>query len=135
MSSFLTLDGNSFSSLEEAQANVQSMCNEIDKFHVFHIQEVRLLPENHWQHFESFSTPDEHATKFYAAADDAWFCVYDPLNGESQYVQGKTEVLGLLEIGFPTYLTHIGKTKIFKHTGEVNTNDDSAFWPYEMVQA
>lgn len=135
MSSFLTLDEKSFSSLEEAQANVQAVCAEVDKFHAFYVQEVSLLPEGHWQHSERFETPSEHATKFDAAAENAWFCVYDPLSGESQYVQGKAAVLALLEIGFPTYLTYLGKTKIFQHTGAVNTSDDSAFWPYVEVQA
>jgi hypothetical protein len=135
MSSFLTTDGKAFASLEAAQANVQAMCNEINKFHVFYVQEVKLLPEDHWQHFEKFESPSEHATKFDAAANDAWFCVYDPLSGESQYVQGKAAVLALLGIKFPTYLTYLGKTKIFQHTGAVNTNDDSAFWPYVEVQA
>jgi hypothetical protein len=135
MSSFLTTDGKTFSSLEEAQANVQAMCDEIDKFHVFYVQEVALLPEGYWQHFEKFATLGEHTTKFDAAAEDAWFCVYDPLGGESQYVQGKAAVLALLETGLPTYLTHLGKTKIFQHTGAVNTNDESAFWPYVEVQA
>ena len=135
MSSFLTTDGKSFSSLEEAQANVQAMCAEVDKFHAFYIQEVGLLPEGHWQHFSKFETPSEHAIKFQAAADDAWFCVYDPLSGESRYEQGKAAVLELLEIGLPAYLTHLGKTKIFKHTGAVNTDDDSGFWPYVEIQA
>jgi hypothetical protein len=135
MSSFLTLDGKSFASLEEAQANVQAMCAEVDKFHAFYVQVVNRLPEGHWQHLEKFDTPSEHAAKFDAAADDAWFCVYDPLGGESQYVQGKVAVLALLETGLPTYLTHLGKTKIFQHTGAVNTKDDSAFWPYVEVQA
>lgn len=135
MSSFLTTDSKSFASLEEAQANVQAMCAEIDKFHVFYVQEVNRLPEGHWQHLEKFDTPSEHATKFQAAADDAWFCIYDPLGGESQYVQGKAATLAMLDTGLPAYLTHLGKTKIFKHTGAVNTNDASAFWPYEEIQA
>lgn len=135
MSSFLTTDGKSFSSLEEAQANVLAMCAEVDKFHAFYVQEVKLLPEGHWQHFEKFETPSDHATKFYAAADAAWFCVYDPLSGESSYVQGKSATAAILDTGFPVYLTHLGKTRIFQHTGEVSANDDSGFWPYVEIQA
>lgn len=135
MSLFLTTDGKSFSSLEEAQTNVLAMCAEVDKFHAFYVQEVKLLPEGHWQHFSKFETPSEHATKFHAAAEDAWFCVYDPLSGESSYVQGKAATAAMLDVGFPVYLTHLGKTRIFQHTGEVPADDDSGFWPYIEIQA
>jgi len=135
MNSFLTTDGKSFTSLEDAQANVSAMCAEVNKFHAFYVQEVKLLPEGHWQHFERFETPSEHAIKFDAAADAAWFCTYNPLTGENKYVQGKANTLAILDGGFSAYLTHLGKTKIFQHTGAVNTNDESAFWPYVEVQA
>jgi hypothetical protein len=135
MDLFYTLDGKAFGSLEEAQHNVQTLCSEYDKYHVFSVQEVRQLPDDVWQHHECFSTPDEHRVKFLAAADDAWFCLHSPMSGESKYISGKESVNSILEDLFPQYMTFIGKTKILQYTNQINHSGESAFWPYVEVQA
>jgi hypothetical protein len=134
MNLFYTLDGKSFESLEEAQHNVETLCSEYDKYHIFFVQEVKRLPDDAWQHHECFPTPDDYRVKFLAAADDAWFCVHNPLTGENIYISGKQSVTSMLEDWFPLYLTNIGTTRILQHTGEINHEGVSAFWPYIEVQ-
>lgn len=130
MSEFLTTDGQGFSSLEQAQANVAQRCAQRDGFHLCFVQEVCQLEAGIWQHFVSFPEPSSHAAKFEEAAEDADFCVYNPLTGANTYCHGKAEVLTLVESILAAHAVATGLTKIFQ-----NTHDAEAIWPYAEVQA
>jgi hypothetical protein len=130
MSEFLTTDGQGFSSLGQAQANVAQRCAQRDGFHLCFVQEVRQLDGGVWQHFENFSEPSSHAAKFEEAAEDAVFCVYNPLTGENAYCQGKEETLTLVESILAAHAVATGLTTIYQ-----NTHEADSLWPYAEVQA
>ena len=135
MAEFITADGQTFDTLSKAQTHVLAKKHNIDGFHLCFVQEVRPIPDGGWEHFSDFATPQEHTTKFQEAAEDAIFCVYNPGTGENVYCYGKEATSALVATIVEEYAVATNVTKIFQHTGAVNTNDESVFWPYVEVQA
>lgn len=114
MSDFLTNDGQAFASVEAARAHIAERCAQRDGFYICFVQEVRALEGGTWQHFEDFAVPGDHAAKFNAADADAPFCVYNPVTGESTYLQGKATVLTEMKQILATHARHTEMTRIYQ---------------------
>lgn len=124
---FITTDGRGFATLGEAQAHVAGLLAARDPYAMCFVQPVTSLSEGVWQH-EAVSEP--YASRFVAAAPDAWFCVHNPLTGENLYVEGKSAASALVNDIMTAHAVHTGCTRIFQYTGEQPTDDSTAFWPY-----